>query len=256
MTGTTEFSLGLQPGRSELEFSEVLTYCSNQLTKGGALLVFDEFQDIANVEGVEAAFRTSFQTLSPKLPILVLGSQKHLLGRIFGDPGAPLANWGRMLEVGRISEADYLAYANARFANKKVEISANAVAHLFSRLRSNPECMNLVCYLMQRTVEPKDGIYSNVDIDLAITNVVRERQSVYMHHIQNFTAVERTFLAALAKNEPLKHPLSKSFLKAVDSSTGTIRPLVQRLLDRSIIYDDPEGLVLGDPLLSYFFRYS
>ena len=64
-----------------------------------SLIVLDEFQDVALVDEAPAQLRTGLESLG-EVPILLLGSKRHMLADLFAAPGAPLSAWGPIWSFG------------------------------------------------------------------------------------------------------------------------------------------------------------
>ena len=258
ITGDLGFSLGIDHNVREIPFQEILKQCAAYHEKfAKCLLVFDEFQEIALVKGAEAAFRSCFQELPGDLPIIILGSKKHLLSRIFADPSSPLANWGGFLEASEISAEEYLAYANERFHTSNQSIDLETCHYLKLRLQSNPECMNIVCFRLMRSEILLNKVLDRADVERCITKVVDERASVYLEFLSHFSELERKFLSEIAKRSPVLKPHGKEFLSAIKASTGSSGPMLKKMLDQAVVYQDPNGITLADPLLKeYLVRYN
>ncbi len=251
LTGTHEFSLGLSPNE-RVSFEATIEHSGKYHKNHGALLVLDEFQDISSVEEAEARIRNALQKLPGDLPVILLGSKKHMLAKIFSEPNAPLANWGKPIEISIISPEDYLPYMNERFAHVNRTIEIDEVRLLQNRLRYNPEKINIVCEWITR--HPRKGTISYEEVGRAIKGVIDERASFYLEHLAKFTEKEQLFLCHLSQVEPLKQPQSGEFLARIRMSPGGFRPLLQRLEDHAVIYRTEAGYVLSDPLLGEYLK--
>ena len=84
------------------------------------LIVLDEFQDIAFIPEAQGLFRQVLQELK-EIPVVFLGSKKHILSDLFAKPRAPLANTGEDLEFLPIPYNEYHSYILERFKPKKIK---------------------------------------------------------------------------------------------------------------------------------------
>jgi hypothetical protein len=252
LSGNISFSLGYEASHKTISFADILIQCERFADEGFVCIILDEFQDVANVDGAEALFRTVWQNSKKAFPIFILGSHKHMLSQIFGDPASALANWGRFYEVGSISAVDYLAYVQERFTEKDLKISLEVIEYMQKRLQYNPECMNICCNSIKQTMS--ESIITISDVENTILRVVQERRDVYRETLRRFSATEQKVIRALAHLEPEPQPTGKAFLRQADSSSGSVRPIFKKLLNQAFIYDDEDGYVLADPLLSVFIK--
>lgn len=251
LTNEFTFSFSSSDIRLDLSFQEVFKILAAYHKEYGATLIIDEFQDIATMPEAEARMREALQNLPAILPVVILGSKHHLLTSIFAKPKAPLANWGRYLEISRISAEDYTPYINARLKGSKLSFSLECTRFLLEQMEYIPECVNLVCDQMLR------GNYDSVSeasIKTAIFAVIEERSSVYRHLLSYYSEKEQLFLRELSRAQPLATPYSVAFLARLRMSTGASRPLLRRLEDDGIILRQERGYQVSDPLLCEFLR--
>jgi hypothetical protein len=84
-----------------------------------------------------ARIRTCLQGISSKLPIIVLGSKKHLLAHIFAAYRAPMANWGKDLEISPVIsqtyQDEYFSYASRYFAKENLAFDKEQFTELCQR---------------------------------------------------------------------------------------------------------------------------
>ncbi|OFZ80711.1 MAG: hypothetical protein A2583_06855 [Bdellovibrionales bacterium RIFOXYD1_FULL_53_11] len=255
VTGAPSVTLEMPAGRSNENVDAIFKEIGKIHKKHGALVVIDEFQDISFVGNAEALLRTGLQNLPAGLPIVLMGSKKHLLGRIFVPPDAPLAGWGRYVEISRISTQHYFEYIKERFKSNNLLIDYGGVEFLQKALQSIPESINIVCDKLLRS-SGKGLHIKEQHIRHAIKNAVEERNSLYQERLSFFTGKEVVFLRALGFDEPVKQPSGNRFLSKIKMSTGSLGPLMKRLENQAVIYKTDEGYVVGDPLFGWFLRMS
>jgi hypothetical protein len=253
LTGQPEFSLGVEPNQAPIPFSTLIKEIGNYHREHCGLLVIDEFQDVHSVDEAEALFRNALQQLPADLPVIAMGSKKHILAKIFAAPKAPLAGWGRQLEISTISPEDYAPYFNERLNPVGCSIDEVLMESLIHEMGGIPEAINLIGDWWQRHCAGV-GTLTQQHIFLAIAGIVEERHSLFLEHLKFYTDKEETFLRALAHSQPLKSPLGKLFLSKLKMSPGGAGPLVKRLEAEAIIYREEEGLVIGDPIFAHWLR--
>ncbi len=216
------------------------------------LLVFDEFQDIHTVKGMDAKFRTYFQNLPSKFPIVVMGSKKHLLAHLFSLPKAPLAGWGIDYEISKITPKDFLPYLNKRFNKHGKKILLHEVEYLCDRLQNIPESIMYVCKTLSQESDIKQ--IQPIDIERAIKKTVSMRRGRFEESLQYFSAYERKFLKMLALHEPLQALTSKMFLTETQISSAGVLKIMRKLENLGLIYHLETGWVLTDPLLAKYIQ--
>ncbi len=146
--GTGIPTVRLEPGsqiKKQITIEDIFQNIGEISKKMPTLVVLDEFQDVALVEEAESLFRNAFQQLK-SLPIIILGSKKHLLRNIFSMPKSPLASFGKDVVIESIDYDKYHDYIIERFAGKKLKIIREDSKYLQDLMHRQPEAINLLCY--------------------------------------------------------------------------------------------------------------
>lgn len=254
ITGAPTFSLGLSEDKGVLDIKELFKQIGLYHQKNGTLIVMDEFQDISFIDEAPGLLRDALQNLPADLPVLILGSKKHLLSEIFSNPKAPLAGWGTYYEISSISAEDYHQYILERFKPYDLNLTLEDTRFILELLQNIPEAINILCDQMLRRYAGSIPQITHQKILESLKQVVEERQGFFEERLLRFTEKERRFLVTLAKREPEASPNGKEFLRTVNLSPGGNRPILQRLESEAIIYRTTKGYVLSDPILANYLR--
>jgi AAA+ ATPase superfamily predicted ATPase len=97
-----------------------------------AVVVFDEFQEIAKLEeagNLERKIRTHIQK-QQNVSCVFLGSKRHLMQEAFKNKNRPLYNCGRHFPLGKISPADFSEFINRGFSKTDILIKANEITKI------------------------------------------------------------------------------------------------------------------------------
>lgn len=217
------------------------------------LIVLDEFQDIAFVEEAEATFRQNFQELND-VPMVLMGSKRHILSNIFAKPDAPLASFGQDLEFGFIPYEEYHRYMEERFQIRDLSMDSDTSSYLQDALCRIPEPINIVCAYLFDNFE--NTSVTERMVHNAIERVVESRQSRYEQFLASFSEKEEQVLCSMAKHGPVKHYNSKEFLNTVSSTSRMVGIIVNKLWNSSVMEKDEFGYSISDPLLrEYLLLY-
>ena len=255
LSGVPTFSFGLEGSYRTLSLEQLFTQIALYHKEVGALIIIDEFQDISEIDTLPARMRSVMQNLPSDLPVIISGSKKHILSKMFADPKAPFSSWGRHHEIGAISVDDYLLYANERFEPFGISFPVEACEYLMKRMNRIPEPMNMVCDRLTRISKngPRKEIQME-DIEAAISLIIEERSPLFIERITRFTEKEQRFLKVLSDLQIIALPTGKLFLRATGLSAGGCSAILNRLEDQTMIYREPDGYILGDPLLAEYLR--
>lgn len=251
LTGNLALSLSTKTKSTDdlhVIFSEI-----KRLTKSNSVfIVFDEFQDIVQIKGMDAKIRGEMQMLPARIPTIIMGSKKHLLAQLFSLASAPLAGWGRDYEISTITPEEFTPYLNLRFKPFQKKIALDQTAYLCKIMDFIPEAIINVCITLCKL--EKVRTITNKDIDLAVAETIDSHRGRFEESLQMFTKAERVFICELARLQPVKTPSGKEFIHATKLSSAGLIKVAKRLEDLAILYRSKEGLSLSDPLLSGYIR--
>ena len=216
-----------------------------------SLIVLDEFQDAALVPEAPARLRGCLEALGA-VPVLLLGSQRHMLADLFSTPGAPLSEWGADLEFKPIPYADYRTYLQERFMPRRLTISREVAVRLQDDVQRVPEAINrLGAQLLE--------LYAETEIDYAmvqtaLVTLLENREGRYASYLAAFSDTDERVLTEIACLGGVERPQSKTFLAGVGLSSRTVALAVKRLRDRGVIEYAAEHYRIADPLLAAYLR--
>lgn len=241
---------------NETTIEEIFASINNISEKFPTLIVLDEFQDIALIDEAESLFRNSFQQMR-SVPIIVLGSKKHMLRDIFAIPNSPLANFGHDVVIEEIDYHKYHQYILERFEQKKLKISESNAQFLQNLVQRQPEAVNLLCYEIYQSNQS-----TNIDkptILRALDQLMDQRNKRFEVLLYSFSKAEEKILIAIAKNDYVTKPQSKDFSAQVDLTPRAIKMNFDKLIDKGMIEIDDGPLFdakycLTDPLLKLYLQ--
>ena len=256
-TGKLEFQLEVKSSSGKTTLEQLILEINALSQKIPVLIVLDEFQDLYFVKSGVATLRSALQNLKSNLPIIILGSKKHLLSKIFAIHRAPMAGWGRDLEIPVVETPEYLksykTFVNNYFEQCKSNIGTEELKFLVEQMQGVPESINIVCNYLIRTSNEK--IFSKNDILNAVINVAEERRGRYEEMFARLKSNERSVLTAIAKNSPVNQIKSKDFLSKVGNVAPTsVLHAARKLEDHAEIYKTEQGFVVAEPLLGVYLR--
>lgn len=250
-TGSPSLSLTSDSHRRSPHLDDIFRAIASIAKEIPTLIIADEFQDIAFVDEAEAKFRAAFQELGG-VPILLMGSKRHILANIFAKPEAPLASFGQDLEFHPIHYEEYYHYIVERFAPMRLKIDIATATILQDALNRIPESINMVCahfieHLKDSTITPQ------LIFDV-IARVVESRQSRFEQFLSSFNSKEEDILKSVAKNGPIKRYNGTEFLKTVSVSSRMVGIIFNKLWNASIFEKNHDGYRIADPLLREYLK--
>ncbi|MGD8835072.1 MAG: AAA family ATPase, partial [Desulfobacteraceae bacterium] len=116
MTGQPSVSVSLEPSDKPNYLDKAMGALAAYSTKQKLLVVFDEFQEIANYseEGFEKRLRSHIQKHS-NIAYIFSGSQKHILSQMFNTSDRAFYQMATSYPLNRIELRHYIAWAKALF---------------------------------------------------------------------------------------------------------------------------------------------
>lgn len=242
--------------QKQLDLMDIMGVINTISKKHPCLIIFDEFQAIARIEHLDATFRKSFQLLSD-VPIIMMGSQKHMLLDLFSSPKAPLANFGVDVEIHPIDYDTYHQYILERYVVDGVAVTMEATRHIQDMMNRVPESINIIADNV--LIFAKENNISKVEdiqiINNVINNVVANKKSRFETLLVGLSKGEENVLIAIAKNNGIEKPSSKEFLSSVSVSQSAVGRILTKLLQLGFL-ERHNGHFIADPLLRIYLMQS
>ena len=243
-TGSPSVSLHPDAADSPLALQTLWERIARITEEIDSLVVLDEFQDVALVEEAPAQLRTCLEALGD-VPVLLLGSKRHMLAELFAAPGAPLAGWGTDLEFRSIPYDDYHAYIEERFSQRRLAIAREVSRGLQDDMQRVPEAINRLCAqimeLHERTEIGPEHVRS------ALLKLLENREGRHASYLSAFSGTDETVLTEIARRGTVEHPQSKRFLGGVGLSSRTVALSFRRLWNQGVIELVAGGYRIADP---------
>jgi uncharacterized protein len=216
-----------------------------------SLIVLDEFQDVGSVEEGPAVMRSCLESMRDA-PIIILGSKRHMLSRLFASPGAPLAGWGADLEFEPIPYTEYHAYIQERFRPRRLRLSLEQATVLQNDMQRVPEAVNRLCLQILELYERME--VGQAETQEALLRLLENREGRYAAYLSTFSATEERVLCEIARRRLVPQPQSKSFVSALGLSSRAVGQTVRRVWDQGVLERIDGGFRIADPLLAAYLR--
>src|SRR4051812_25505337 len=133
--------LQLDPKSAPLPALHALLDLPLRLEQGGgfrALIVLDEFQDIAKVKEMDAVLRSHIQLQGEVASFVFAGSESGMMRELFERQERPLYGQAVPMRLERLADADIAAYVVARF-RESGRSAGEAVNPLLASAKGHPQ---------------------------------------------------------------------------------------------------------------------
>ncbi len=215
------------------------------------LIVFDEFQDIVKVPGLETLLRTEIQNLS-KTPVICSGSKSHVLRDLFQDEKRPFYGFGTELEFGTIPRPLWLPYMQERFQTFNIQLDHTSCDYICKLMQDIPNSVQELCQWI--TFSEFCGKLNPQIIDAQLLLLLSSKSSKMSERLGDFSEKERKVLLAVANGQPVKNISSVAFISNTGISATAIRATIARFIDHGVLDKTSHGVSLTDPIFQFFLK--
>src|SRR5262245_4395647 len=200
-TGAPSFSFDAGYPRQDVDATiERLLELPGQLgaeRKRKVALVFDEFQEVVEIDpGLPKLMRSVFER-QPEVAHVYLGSKRHMMERIFNDENEPFWRSAKQVELGLIAPGPFAGYIEGRFRATGREAAPETIEGVLARTHGHPYATQELCYFLWEETGP-GATASSDDLEAAIEAVLRSEHAHFSLLWDGASAVQRLVLEALA----------------------------------------------------------
>ena len=215
-----------------------------------ALVVFDEFQDITKLPGIDAIVRSHIQHQGEVASYVFAGSEQGLMKQLFEEKERPLYGQAVPVRLGRLPSSDIAAYIVDRF--KQTGRSAGeAVNPLVQTAAGHPQRAMLLAYRLWDVVEPR-ATATLADWEDALSTTMVELRPEFEAHWQRFTQVEQKSLRAIVEGQGAT--LRAHVLARLDADKSSVSRALKRLESAGEVEVIDGRTVLVDPLFALWLE--
>ena len=219
-----------------------------------AALVFDEFQEVVEIDpGLPKLMRSAFQE-QPEVAHVYLGSKRHMMERIFNDANEPFWRSAKQMELGVIDPAAFEPWVLERFEQTGKRVSADALARAFEITRGHPYATQELFYFLWG--QTSAGATAGLDqLELALEGTLRSENAHFGLLWDSLAAAQRLVLLALADEQP-GHPLTSDFQRRHSlPATPTVQTALGALVRAELVTRSGRGeYTIAEPFLAEWLR--
>lgn len=163
--------------------------------KKRVIMVFDEFQDITEIDGVriEKLMRSHFQH-HKKACYLFAGSKTNLMKLIFADSTHAFYRFGTTMKIGPIPKQEFTEFIKKKFENTGKKITQETIEKILEFTKGQPYFTQKLCwhlwYICDRKAEKQD-------VNTAIKKAVTSDAEFYEETWASLTKGQRNLLRGL-----------------------------------------------------------
>lgn len=230
----------------DLDKKEVLAQLSDvyelpqkiaQKRKKRFVVIFDEFQEIANLGGekIEKAMRASMQRHS-SVSYLFAGSKRHMMYSMVSDRNRAFYKMARVMALPKIPGRFFIAYLENKFKKTGFKLEKGVISAVLKAAEEYPYNTQFICHKLwdMRAENKKVKV---ADIDKAIEEILNDQNMVYIALWDTLSNHQKKLLMAMArwggKNIQAAEFIRRGGLCAASSvQTSKARLLKKDIIDR------------------------
>jgi hypothetical protein len=212
--------------------------------------VFDEFQEVLELDpNLPALMRAVFQT-QPDVAHVYLGSKRSIMHGLFNDANEPFWRSARQMELGVIAPADFATFISGRFESTGRRVDAAAVDGVLAITRGHPYATQELCYALWEETGSR-GKAGSAELDAALARVLRAENAHFTLIWDQASRVQRAVLQALAA-EPLVSATSEDFRSrhGLPGGSSVQRALDALIEDELVLREGPGAYRIAEPFLA------
>lgn len=215
-----------------------------------ALIVFDEFQELAKVQSIDAILRSHIQFQGEVASYVFSGSEPALMRQLFDERDRPLYGQAAPISLGRLENRDIAAYVVDRFERTGRD-SGEGVGPLLAAARGHPQRAMLLAHRLWEEVADR-GSATLADWQRAFDRTLVQLQPELDAHWQRLTSTEQKTVRAVVGGAG--SPYRTAVLERLGLSKGSAQEALKNLVARAEVESGESGYELVDPLFSIWIE--
>ncbi|WP_099209937.1 AAA family ATPase [Thermococcus henrietii] len=246
-----EFSIGEE--EKALEESLKLPQRLAEHTQKKVVVVFDEFQEIAELgEDILKKMRSEFQW-HEKVSYVFIGSKRGMMEKIFRSAQSPFYNFGRHMVLKKIPREEFKVFISEKFHSTGVGIDPEIVEGILNLTGCHPYYTQKFCHELWFVGKLK-GRITPEDMEETFKRVIAESEDSYIEIWDSLPISQKKVLLAIARGE--KELYSSEFLiKYGFKTTSQVQYSIRALREKELIYRAGGEYEIADPFLRHWLLW-
>jgi AAA+ ATPase superfamily predicted ATPase len=233
ITGSPGVSVSFDSGYNETMLSDVLGLLCNFSRKRKLMVVFDEFQEIANYkqEGFEKRLRAIIQQ-HQNISYFFCGSQRHIITEIFTNKKRAFYKLAQSYPLVKIQTDQYVPWAQKLFLKTGNKIEAELVEEIVSRCENHPMYVQQFLFHLW---EEKVTEFSLDTVDEIELRILQGSHNEFLNLWDSLTLNQKKTLKLILLTGG-REMFYASALQAVDLNAGSqVTRSLSKLLGKDIV---------------------
>jgi uncharacterized protein len=217
-------------------------------------LVFDEFQQVIELDpGLPALMRAVFQS-QPDVSHVYLGSKRSLMAELFNNENEPFWRSAKHIELGPIPAESFARFIAERFAATEKQAPPDVVDAVLAITRGHPYGTQELCYALWEET-PADGAATPAALDAALVHVLRSENAYFTHVWDGVSRTQRLLLQALAVDPPQAATSEEYRRRHGLPAPSSVQRALDALVSAELVARERAGVYrIAEPFLAEWVR--
>ena len=220
------------------------------------VVIFDEFQEIAKIDGkeIENNFRTKIQQ-HKNVSYVFMGSQRHLLGQMFNDRNRALYRSGKPFNLYKIPENELKIFIKDKFQIDKIQVPEKNIDVILQLTGCHPYYTQQLCHEIWNHCKSRGiKIVKDTDVSKAIEQVMKNQNYAYTLLWDSIRGKQRILLYSIASSGN-KRVFSSSFRDKYGlGAPSTVARAAAALEEKGLIEKEENNYVISDTFFKEWLR--
>jgi hypothetical protein len=244
----------VQADFAEKSLSEIFAYMES--AKAKCYVAFDEFQKVAEYDdssNVEALLRSYIQHLT-HVQFVFSGSQRHVLENMFSSASRPFYQSTQMMNLDCIGMDAYYQFAANKLEQHQQQMNPQTFYDTYRRLFGHTWYIQV---LLNRLYEKGLTYIGNVDIDMALQEILSENEATFQTLLRLITPSQRKLLKAVASEGEVAEINGKNFITRHKlGAASTVNAAAKSLVEKELLLEYHGKYSVYDRFLSLYLANS
>jgi len=215
--------------------------------KKRAVVAFDEFQEILNLEDeeVERTMRSAIQA-HKNTTYVFMGSKRHLIEKLFEDSNRPFYKSGRLFPLQKISRDNFALFVKEKFLKSSINLTKKIIDQILDISECHPFYTQMLCSVIWDRFLSKKNIVGE-DVVRATEELIAREAGIYFNIWDGLVAKQKLFLEALASEDGSENIFSQDFYRKYELGTpSNVQKIVKSLIKKGLIEKENGSLIISD----------
>lgn len=248
--GLPNVSVRFEDGNADADLTEIFDLPQELADKKPWIVVFDEFQDIArlNGENFEKEMRAALIHHS-RVSYVFMGSKTHLLLNIFTHKNRAFYQFGKITELKKIPSEILIGYIENAFKRTKTIIEEGITDKIIEASELIPHYVQYLASGVWEEAQENNMSADDKIMEQAINKIINNQNDYFMKQFEILTAHQQRVLLAICEEN--KNVFTTDFAEKFHlSPVSSTQRSLQRLLKEGILTKSSDVYNFNDP----FFR--